>query len=492
MRVFKAERDAGLADALRGPGRLLLTAKALPAAVTKATAPSPRALAAAAKFANRAEGSIGDPDLFPLNSVFVSTGWNLNHAVFTPEEVWAARHTPEDKPFNNEHDETDIIGHITAVLARDRSGDVIDDATALDDLPADFDLHTSAVLYRAWSDEALRERMDKIVAAIGAGELCVSMECLYRDFDYAVLDDDGAQNIISRNKATAFLTKRLKAFGGDGTYEGRPLGQVLKAFVFSGKGLTDNPANPSSVIYPYPAKARFYTSCAEAGYQPVNKSDEARMEQLTKQLETATAALAKAEADRAEVEKARAAERATLEKAKADADKALAEAQAEAGKVKSDAEALAKAKADADKAVEATKAEAEALKTKLAEAEKAAADTKATLTETVRVQAALKAGLDPAEAAELVKSQASLTDEQFAAGLKVLSAKVEKASKSKLPEHEPNPPTGTQLPDGKATAGTPTPTPTTPAETAKSTSRGLASAILKNSTFRKQPAGREE
>ena len=51
-------------------------------------------------------------DLYYIKSVLVSTGWNKNDDVFDPRELWQARNTPEDKPFNFMHDEKDIIGHI--------------------------------------------------------------------------------------------------------------------------------------------------------------------------------------------------------------------------------------------------------------------------------------------------------------------------------------------------------------------------------------------
>jgi hypothetical protein len=143
-----------------------------------------------------------------------------------PEEVVAARHTPEDKPFNYEHVESDIIGHITSVTARDKDGNEIPADSPVEDYPAQFDLHTGAVLYAHWADEKLMERMDGLIAGIKDGKWHVSMECLFRDFDYALLEADGTQKIVARNKATAFLTKKLKTFGGDGTYGDAKLGIV--------------------------------------------------------------------------------------------------------------------------------------------------------------------------------------------------------------------------------------------------------------------------
>ena len=44
-------------------------------------------------------------DLYYLKSILVSTGWNKNDDVFDSKELWAAKNTPEDKPFNFMHNE---------------------------------------------------------------------------------------------------------------------------------------------------------------------------------------------------------------------------------------------------------------------------------------------------------------------------------------------------------------------------------------------------
>ena len=61
-------------------------------------------------------------DLYYLRSILVSTGWNKNDDVFHPQELWDAKDTPEDKPFNFMHDERDIIGHITGNKVVDKEG----------------------------------------------------------------------------------------------------------------------------------------------------------------------------------------------------------------------------------------------------------------------------------------------------------------------------------------------------------------------------------
>ena len=115
-------------------------------------------------------------------------------------------------------------------------------------LPNQFDIVTSAVLYNSWSNPELQLRMNTLVAEIEEGKWFVSMECLFNDFDYAVITPEGQEKVISRDEASAFLSKHLRAYGGTGEYEGYKVGRMLKNIAFSGKGLVDNPANPKSVI----------------------------------------------------------------------------------------------------------------------------------------------------------------------------------------------------------------------------------------------------
>jgi len=184
-------------------------------------------------------------DLYYLESVLVSCGWNKNDDVFLPEATWAARNTPEGKQFNFMHDENDIIGHITGsyVLTKDGKA-VANDA----EMPEDFDIITQAVLYNSWTGEENRDRMGKIIAEIQEGKWYVSMECLFAGFDYALIDDKGNAKVLARDEESSFLTKHLRAYGGTGEYEGYKLGRALANISFSGKGLVSKPANPRSVI----------------------------------------------------------------------------------------------------------------------------------------------------------------------------------------------------------------------------------------------------
>lgn len=244
--VFKEERDAGLENQVRSSASVAYCVQAQVAEPHEVTL-SKRALADVSKKL-KAVGHATQPDLFYLKSILVSVGWNKNEDVFTAAEAWNARHSPEDKPFNYSHEEDDIIGHITGNFVVDNEHKIVSDDTVVDDLPDAFHIVTSAVLYRFWEDEVLQERMDKVIAEIAENKWFVSMECLFKGFDYAVIAPDKSFKVIARNDKTAFLTKHLRAYGGTGKYENNRVGRLLRNITFSGKGLVSNPANEASII----------------------------------------------------------------------------------------------------------------------------------------------------------------------------------------------------------------------------------------------------
>ena len=241
--IFSDEIKAGLEDQIRSNGTIAYSSLAEPCEVSDSEK---------AKFIvlseSNAESNPEQIDLYYLNSVLVSTGWNKNDDVFDIQETWAARSTPEDKQFNFMHNEEDIIGHITGNCVVNSDGSVVADGVLNENIPDRFDIITSAVIYKSWSDVEKRERINQIIAEIEEGKWFVSMECLFNGFDYAVVAPDGNHNTILRDESSAFLTKHLRAYGGEGDYEGHKIGRLLRNISFSGKGLVNNPANPNSII----------------------------------------------------------------------------------------------------------------------------------------------------------------------------------------------------------------------------------------------------
>jgi hypothetical protein len=234
IKIYQHEINDGIGDLIKSTASVAYCAEAI---VQKEI---PEEIVAKAVAENKDQ-----IDLYYLESVLVSCGWNKNDDVFLPEPTWAARNTPEDKQFNFMHDENDIIGHITGsyVLTKDGKA-VADDA----EMPEDFDIITQAVLYNSWTGDENRERMEKIISEIEQGKWYVSMECLFAGFDYALTNDNGDKKILARSEESSFLTKHLRAYGGNGEYEGYKLGRALSNIAFSGKGLVSKPANPRSVI----------------------------------------------------------------------------------------------------------------------------------------------------------------------------------------------------------------------------------------------------
>jgi hypothetical protein len=209
-------------------------------------------------------------DLYYLSSILVSAGWNKNDDVFAVSDLWEAKDTPVDKPFNYMHDDSDIIGHMISSVVLTEEGGMVE---SLDSLPDKADIATGAVIYRTWSDPERAAEIEKRIEKIQANELAVSMECVFNSFDYAVITPEGGHKVVARDEESAFLTKHLRAYGGTGEYQGYKVGRLLRNLYFTGKGLVDKPANPRSVIFSEPFNPTVSTA------MEVGMPDETKLEQ---------------------------------------------------------------------------------------------------------------------------------------------------------------------------------------------------------------------
>ena len=296
--VYKAELEAGLEEQILANASVAWLADAHTCPAFELNGTTKAHLLAKAE--NR-----GQVDLHYLRTIMVTAGWNLNDDVFTPQDMWLAKSSPEDKPFNYMHEQHDIIGHITKSVAVDDSMQPIPDEMTAEQLPEHYHIATNAVLYKFWESKELQERMDKLIAEINDGKWFVSMEALFYGFDYAVQTSKGMR-IIERNDKTAFLTKHLRAYGGKGEFEGSKLGRVLRRIVFSGKGLVSKPANPESVIlgaskasgYELPREETHTMNAEEVQKIEAEAAEaKAKNEKLEAQLVVAAEKLAKIEAE---------------------------------------------------------------------------------------------------------------------------------------------------------------------------------------------------
>lgn len=410
--VYKAEREAGLAEALADSRSTFASAALRPA---KKFDVSPRVRAIASE---RALAAKGDPDLFYIDAVLVTTDWNANDDVFDPLETWVARKTPEDKPLNIGHDDNRIVGHMVSNRVVDLDFQEVADDTVADELPKAFHIVTGAVIYKAWATPELQEQVDEVLADIARGEMAVSMEVLFRGFDYGLMGSNGSMRVVARNEKTAFLTKHLRRYGGSGKYGDERVGRVLRNLTFSGKGLVKNPANVHSVILPpaaedAPAQASVEVKINAPAVPPVYNHASGEVSsaatsnqepsQMTVTIETLQAELSQARATIARLESEKSAEVANDLKAQAQAAEAAKKTAEDALKAAADAAAAEKAKFEKDLTEAAAKAED--LAKKLADAEKTLAETNAKL-------AAIEAAKTVAERVALAKERLKLDDEK--------------------------------------------------------------------------------
>ncbi len=159
------------------------------------------------------------------------------------------------------------------------------------------------------------------------------MECLFPNFDYALVDKDGGTRVVPREESSAFLTKHLRSYGGSGKYEDYRVGRLLRNLSFSGKGLVSKPANPRSVIL---EGNRFFDE-SEAQILTISSIKENDMSDLDKQIVDLRTELAEAKAANEALKEKVVAEQQAEFESKIQALEATIAEQAEAVKTKEEA-----------------------------------------------------------------------------------------------------------------------------------------------------------
>ncbi len=419
MKIYQQEIKDGLEEIVRSQASVAFASVAIPNSQPEQNDVIKKILASEGK------SNPDQFDLYYLEAVLVSTGWNKNDDVFTPEATWAARSTPEDKQFNFMHNENDIIGHITSSYVLDKDGNKISADEA--ESPKDFDIVTEAVLYNSWTDPENRERMNKIIAEIEEGKWFVSMECLFSDFDYALVDPDGKNHVVARTEESSFLTKHLRSYGGEGKYENYTVGRALKNIAFSGKGLVAKPANPRSVIF---EKSKSFiinedvTDKLSIGEIIMSDNTQILEQQLASLKEDLAASKAENEAIKAQIEEAKDKEFASTVEA-----------------FEADVQAKDEAIANLEETVKSTQARIAELEdalqssqSELAEAMKDMEDMKKKEKMEKRKAALIEAGISEEEVEESLASFDALEDEAFDSIVALMKPKKKDEEKEKEEE----------------------------------------------------------
>lgn len=355
------------------------------------------------------KAAVTDMDLYQVKSILVTSTWNKNDDVFDRLEVWKARRTPEDKPDNLNHEEHRIVGHMTGNWAVNEDMEIIPDDTKDEDVPDVYHILTSGVIYLRWDDPKMRSDIETLINKIEAGEMFVSMECLLRNFDYALMNEEGKAHVVARTKESSFLTKHLRAYGGTGEYNGYKVGRLLRDITFCGKGYVENPANPQSVIvatadtsFAFSKASKINPFLNDGGVSiqcnhnsMENKMDEKQVKELNDKLAALTASLSEKDVELANVKAAN----------------------AEAVKVAQDA---LKASTDELNAAKASLADSEK---KAGELAAALATIKANEKKASRLAKLVEAGIAKEEATTKVEKLVSLDDEAFDVVVSLAGAK---------------------------------------------------------------------
>lgn len=409
--IFKAEREAGLAIAIQTQAAIAFDLSIEPVEIEEAKANFSKHVLAKG-------GEAAHMNLYPFKSILATVGWNKNDDVFDAQETWAARATAEDQPINIEHDSTRIRGHITGQYPVNAKLERLADDLAVDELPDKFHIITSGVIYKRYENEDVQAEMNGVLDELAEGKWKVSMECLLRGFDYAVIDAKGSHSIVPRCEESAFLTKHLRAYGGEGKYQGYKVGRLLRNFSFSGKGLVKKPANPESVIL---AEAMTFSGSQKSFSQIFVQSG---YESSTARNNTESVMQTELELLKEQLKSVTEEKNAAVASLKEFDTKKLADLE---GQLKTKAE------------------EVTSLASKLAENEKALSEAQAALTQTQKsleeIQAkakqverlsAIKAGLEVSDekATKLAESMKSLSDEAFTVAVDAMKEKMAEYKKA--------------------------------------------------------------
>ena len=187
------------------------------------------------------------PDLLYFSAIFVSSGENLNHAYFLPNELVQAEGTIVNKALDVEHNENEIIGHLYDRAFIDKDGnrlelaDLKEKATTID---TDVHVAIAGVIYK--------NRFPNLASEVSEKTWRVSMECYYQDYDIKVgdliIDKQEAEVLGVACKKQNIFGKTAKVIKGGVKVAEGAVTRVLRGIIFSGCGIVKNPANPPSVI----------------------------------------------------------------------------------------------------------------------------------------------------------------------------------------------------------------------------------------------------
>jgi hypothetical protein len=188
------------------------------------------------------------PDLLYFSAIFVSSGENLNHAYFLPNELVQAEGTIVNKALDVEHNENEIIGHLYDRAFIDKDGNRLE----LADLKEKANTIDTEDVHVAIAGVIYKNRFPNLASEVSEKTWRVSMECYYQDYDIKVgdliIDKQEAEVLGVACKKQNIFGKTAKVIKGGVKVAEGAVTRVLRGIIFSGCGIVKNPANPPSVI----------------------------------------------------------------------------------------------------------------------------------------------------------------------------------------------------------------------------------------------------
>lgn len=200
-----------------------------------------------------------DKDSVKVYGILVSTVWNKNDDVFTPDETFKALHTPMYKPANLDHrgreekGENFTVGVICDVWPMNENREYLYpdyDDKGQPIVPDFFDIVIGIHLWAAY----FPSMVSVILEGIKNKDVFISQECMFSDFGYALKRADSEEVLLlPRNEITSWMSQYLRILGGTGkvTVNGTEyaVGRWLRDFTFSGVGFVLDPANTRSILF---------------------------------------------------------------------------------------------------------------------------------------------------------------------------------------------------------------------------------------------------
>jgi len=199
------------------------------------------------------------PDLTRVYGILASTVWNKNDDIFTPQDTWPAIDTCWYKPANLDHLGREIVGEnftigciCDAWPVDENRKRVYADIDAQDNLivPSFFDIVVGINIWSTYFPSAATAIAD----GIKNRDIFISMECMFKDFGYALRSKDSEETLLlPRNDVTSWMSQHLRILGGNGKVDidgvEYQIGRWLRNFVFTGVGFVHRPANERSILF---------------------------------------------------------------------------------------------------------------------------------------------------------------------------------------------------------------------------------------------------